>query len=243
MSLEKAIKLEEQTWPQVEAYLKSSKKIIWPIGSTEQHGPSGILGIDFLSTQKIAEQVSARTGTLLAPALPFGMAQHHMNFPGTMTLSPITYIQTVTELLRSLNQHGFDDMIVINGHGGNIAPVTSAFSQLKPGNEKIKLKLINWWHLPEVTAYEKEVFGDNNGFHATCGEISVTRFTHPEAYENVKFEQLKPTPKNYYWPMGPLEFRETFPEGVMGSQPIYSSKAHGEKIFELAVQSILNSVF
>ena len=91
---------------------------------------------------------------------------------------------------------------------------------------------------PSCTEYEKKAFGEDNGFHATCGEISATRFTHPEAYSDVVFEKVASTPKHYHWPMSPTEFRETFPQGIMGSQPLLSSVEHGEKIFNLAVQSL-----
>lgn len=132
---QRALKLEEMTWPRVEQYLGSCKKIIWPVGSTEQHGPSGLLGIDFLSSLKIADAVSAQTQIVTAPVLPVGMAAHHMGFPGTLSLSPLTYIQMLTELFQSLLKHGFEKIYVINGHGGNIAPLTSAFCQCKQNQE------------------------------------------------------------------------------------------------------------
>jgi creatinine amidohydrolase len=238
----KPLKLEEQTWPKVEHYLQKSKKLVWPVGSTEQHGPSGILGVDFLSALKLAEAVSAETQIMMAPVIPVGMAVHHMNFPGTITFSPATYLLVLTELFQSLFKHGFEEIFVINGHGGNIAPITSAFSQCKQKEEIQVLKLINWWILPEVTAYEKKVFGDENGFHATCGEISVTRFTHPEAYEDVNFERLPLTTEAPHWPMSPSEFRAHYPAGNMGSQPVLSSADHGEKIFTLATDAIRKMV-
>lgn len=236
------LKLEEKPWPTVEQYLKNSRKILWPVGSTEQHGPSGILGIDFLTALKVTEAVSAETQIMMAPVIPFGMAVHHMGFPGTITLSPLTYVQMLSELFQGITQHGFQEIYVVNGHGGNIAPITTAFGQCKQKNESHKFKLINWWHLPEVVAYEKEVFGNENGYHATCGEISVTRFTHPEAYKDIAFERLPATPEDTHWPLSPTEFRQHFPLGNMGSQPILSSAAHGEKILNLASLAIQKMV-
>lgn len=239
MMLKNPLKLEEQTWTSVDQYLKSSKKILWPVGSTEQHSPYGILGIDFLTSQSICEQASAQTQIMMAPVLPFGMAVHHMGFSGTMTFSPLVYVQAVSELLKSLTKHGFEQIYVVNGHGGNIAPLTTAFCEVKQKNETCDLKLINWWHLPSVTDYEKSVFGSDNGFHATCGEISVTRFTHPQAYEKIKFAKADDTPEKKHWPMSPEEFRHHFPDGRMNSQPILSSPEHGKKILTIAVQSLI----
>ncbi len=235
--------LSEMPWPQVEAYLQNSKKIILPVGSTEQHGPSGLIGIDYLSAWKLAEAVATKSKIIMAPPLPFGMAVHHMNFPGTMTLSPLTYIHVIKELVQSLRHHGFEDFTIINGHGGNIAPITTAFCELKQNEEDFKIKLINWWHLKEVTDYAQIHFAGKNGFHATCDEVSVTMFTHPHAYEKIQMKDSYPeTPAKYHWPMSPKEFRAHFPDGRMGSQPQLASAAHGQKIFDIAVNAISQTI-
>lgn len=233
-----SMNLQEKTWPQVEEYLKTKNHIIVPVGSTEQHGPTGLIGIDYLSAWEIAKVVGEKTNTLVAPPLCFGMAVHHMAFPGTITLSPLTYVQVITEIIQSLARHGFKEFTFINGHGGNIAPLTTAFCQVKQNNEDYNIKLFNWWHLPEVTQYENNVFGEQNGFHATCGEISVTMYTHPEAYKDIPSMHFLPTGDRPHWPMAPEEFRKTFPDGRMGSNPSLASKTHGEMLFKLAVDSI-----
>ena len=233
-----SMNLQEKTWPQVEEYLKTKKHIIVPVGSTEQHGPTGLLGIDYISAWEIAKAVGERTKTLVAPPLCFGMAVHHMAFPGTISFSPLTYIQVITEIIQSLGRHGFTKFTFINGHGGNIAPLTTAFCQAKQDKETYDIKLVNWWHLPEVTAHESKIYGNENGFHATCGEISVTMHTHPEAYKNVAKMTFTPTKDRPHWPMAPQEFRETFPDGRMGSNPSLCSAEDGKVLFNLAVDSI-----
>lgn len=230
--------LEEKTWPQIEKYLAVKKQIIVPVGSTEQHGPTGLIGTDYLTAWEIAKAVGQKTKTLVAPPLCFGMALHHLDFPGTISLTPITYIQVITEIIQSLVRHGFTELFFINGHGGNIAPLTSAFSQFLQDKEKTNLQLINWWHLPEVTNYESEVFADKNGFHATCGEISVTMHTHPTSFQNHGKTDFIPTPQKTTWPLSPQQFRMQFSDGRMGSQPELSTAEHGKKIFELAVAAI-----
>lgn len=233
-----AMNLQEKTWPQVEEYLKTKKQIIIPVGSTEQHGPTGIIGIDYLTTWEIAKTVGVKTNTLVTPPLCFGMAVHHMAFPGTITLSPLTYIQVVTEIIQSLGQHGFEKFIVINGHGGNTAPLTSAFCQAKQNHETYDIKLYNWWLLPELTEYENKAFGNENGFHATCSEIAVSMYMSPDAYKDIPKQTFTATQDRPYWPMAPHEFRKTFPDGRMGSNPALSSAEHGKVLFNLAVNSI-----
>jgi creatinine amidohydrolase len=49
--------LQHQTWQEVETYLTQSKGIILPIGSTEQHGPNGLIGTDAICAEVIARAV------------------------------------------------------------------------------------------------------------------------------------------------------------------------------------------
>lgn len=237
------MRLSEMTWPKVDEYLRTKNTILIPVGSTEQHGPTGLLGIDFISSQRIAEEVGRRSDTLVCPVLPYGMAQHHMAFSGTVSLTPLTYVAVLKDIIQSLVAHGFRRLIFVNGHGGNIAPITTAFSETLAGGESHSLELINWWHLPEGIAYEKEVFGDENGFHATCGEISVTMHTEPEAYARIgppTFEPtFEPTAKDTPWPLSSKRFRELFPDGRMGSNPALANPHHGKILFEKAVGAIL----
>ena len=82
------MQLHLSTWAEVESYLKASKGIIMPIGSTEQHGPNGLVGTDAICAEVIAKGVGDATGALVGPTIPVGMAVHHMDFPGSMTLKP-----------------------------------------------------------------------------------------------------------------------------------------------------------
>lgn len=235
--------LYEKTWPQVEEYLKTKQSVIIPTGSTEQHGPTGIIGIDFLSAWHIAQAVGKKTQTLVSSPVCFGMALHHMNFPGTISLSPATYIQVIAEIVQSLAHHGFKYFHIINGHGGNIAPITSAMSQVLSQDESYQFNLINWWHLPAIKKYEENAFGNESGWHATCAEISVTMYTQPEAYHSIQMKQdYKKTPSQYPWPMSPKKFKETFPDGRMGSNPSLCSAQHGQEIFNIAVDTISKDI-
>ena len=68
--------LHLQTWEEVETYLKSSKGIIIPIGSTEQHGPNGLIGTDAICAEVIAKGVGEQAGALVGPTINVGMALH-----------------------------------------------------------------------------------------------------------------------------------------------------------------------
>ena len=176
--------LERCTWQEVEDYLEGSKGILLPVGSTEQHGPNGLIGTDAICAELVARGVGETTGAMVAPTLNFGMAQHHMAFRGTMTLRPQTLLAVLVDLLNSLAQHGFERCLVINGHGGNMATIMAAFSELHAAaslnvenrTSRLRCRMRNWWGSPAVTELQKELFGDRDGSHATASEISVTQY-------------------------------------------------------------------
>src|SRR5579883_1552014 len=141
------------TWPEVEAYLERSKGIIVPIGSTEQHGPNGLIGTDAICAEIIAKGVGETADALVGPTINVGNAQHHLAFAGSITLRPTTLIALIGDYVASLARHGFERFFFINGHGGNIATVGAAFAEIQAGASlnpganapPLRCKLKNWW--------------------------------------------------------------------------------------------------
>jgi creatinine amidohydrolase len=235
------MRLHLMTWPQVEAYLARSTAIILPIGSTEQHGPTGLIGTDALCAEAVALQVGEALGVVVAPTLAIGMAQHHMAFPGTMTLKPATLLAMVEDCLLSLVRHGFDRVLMINGHGGNVATVHAAFSQTQMELDRasprptLRTRLVNWWETPEVMAASSRLFGNTVGSHATPPEVALTWALHPELADR---HPLVPTVA----PTGPFfgadDFRERFPDGRIGSNPSLASPASGQELLQIATDEM-----
>lgn len=235
--------LQLATWPEVETYLARSRAIILPIGSTEQHGPNGMIGTDALTAAAIANAVGEAAGALVAPPINVGMAQHHMAFPGTMTLRPSTLIAVVRDCVVSLARHGFERFFFINGHGGNIATVTAAFSEIyaeaslgAPDNRAgLKCVLRNWWENALVKAASKELFGNAEGRHATPSEVSVTWFLHPGAQKPMTLDP--PVAPNGGF-ADAADYRRKFPDGRIGSNPGLASVDAGKRIYDAAVEAL-----
>ncbi|MBV8088059.1 MAG: creatininase family protein [Alphaproteobacteria bacterium] len=237
------MQLQLQTWMEVEAYLRSSHGIILPIGSTEQHGPTGLIGTDAICAEIIAKGVGEAVGALVAPTIAIGMAQHHLGFAGSMTLRPRTLIALLRDLVDSLARHGFDRFYFVNGHGGNIATVTAAFSEIyaerslsATGNApSIKCRLRNWWQNEAVRQLSKELYGDAEGAHATPSEVAVTQFAYPDA---IKSAQLDPPVAPWGEFADAADYRRNFPDGRIGSNPGLASPEAGRRLYEAAVGAL-----
>ncbi|WP_149193168.1 creatininase family protein [Luteimonas suaedae] len=236
------MRLQLSTWPEIETYLTRSTGIIVPIGSTEQHGPNGLIGTDAICPEVVAHAVGEHTGTLVAPTLSIGMAQHHLAFPGSLSLRPATLIAVIRDVVQSLAGHGFRQVYFFNGHGGNVATVQAAFSEIHADSSfsgersPLRLKLANWYMGRRVQQLSRELFADSEGHHATPSEISLTWHAHPgQARPMTLTPRIAPTAA-----FGDAQdYRRRFPDGRIGSDPSLSSIEAGARLFEASVEDTI----
>lgn len=241
--------LQHQTWQEVEGYLRRSTGIILPIGSTEQHGPNGLIGTDAICAEVIAQRAGQSADALVGPTIGVGIAVHHMDFAGTMTVRPSTLIAIIHDYVLSLARHGFRRFFFVNGHGGNIATVQAAFSEIhaavegavgtRRSNEarpdEVRCRLANWWDGRVMHDLAKEMFGDDEGSHATASEVAVTQYVLPDTIKHVPLDPPRaPTGRIH----GPADYRRRFPDGRIGSNPGLATPDHGKRLFEAAVPEL-----
>ncbi|MEC4815042.1 MAG: creatininase family protein [Scytonema sp. PMC 1069.18] len=235
--------LHLSTWQEVETYLQTSQGIILPIGSTEQHGPIGLIGTDAICAEAIARGVGEATQAMVGPTINVGMALHHTSFPGTISLRPSTMIQLVRDYITSLTKAGFTKFYFINGHGGNIATLKAAFSETYahledlqlPNAHKVQCQVANWFMCSSVYKLAKELYGDQEGSHATPSEVAVTQFVYPEAIKQATLSKEVGSGHRIY---GATDFRKKYPDGRMGSNSALATPEHGQQFYESAVKEL-----
>lgn len=238
--------LHLSTWLEVEAYLEQSGGIILPIGSTEQHGPTGLIGTDAICAEAIARGVGEEINAMVAPTINVGMALHHTAFPGTISLKPSTMIQLIKDYVTCLAKAGFTKFFFINGHGGNIATLKAAFAEtyahladLNISNaQKVQCQVGNWFMCGSVYKLAQELYGNQEGSHATPSEVAVTQFVYPEA---IKQAPLSPEVGSGHRIYGAADFRRSYPDGRMGSNPALATPEHGKQFYDLAVKELSNN--
>ena len=104
---------------------------ILPLAAIEQHLEHMAMEHDWrsvsLMARKVAENLSPKV--LVAEAIMAGISEHHMKHPGTLTLKPGTFLAVVSDVIESLSRAGFQNILVLNGHGGNVIPCQQTWDQ------------------------------------------------------------------------------------------------------------------
>lgn len=214
--------------------------VLLPTGSTEQHGPMGLIGTDAFCAEAVAVAAAARTGCLVAPTLALTPAPFNMGFPGTISISPRLFAALAGEVVASLAAHGVRAVIAINGHGANLAPLREAAD-----GAPIPLGITSWWDGPAVKALRADRFGEWEGMHATPSEISITmalfgEWAVPDAAkappEKLSPEFIAAHAGDRHGP--PDAHRAAFPDGRVGSHSALASAAHGDDLLEAAATDV-----
>jgi len=235
--------LHLMTWPEVETYLQDRRGIIIPIGSTEQHGPTGLIGTDAICAEEIAKGVGEEVRAIVGPTINIGMALHHTAFPGSLSLKPTTLILVIRDYISSLTKAGFHKFFFINGHGGNIATMKAAFSETYdyleslnlPASDQVQCQVGNWFMCSSVYKLAKQLYGDQEGSHATPSEVAVTQYIYPNAIKTAPLARPVAQGQPIY---GAKNFRQSYPDGRMGSNPALATPEHGQKFYNLAVKEL-----
>ncbi|GGF68977.1 amidase [Terasakiella brassicae] len=225
------MELQKSTWPEVENYLQSCQTILIPIGSTEQHGPSGMIGTDSMIAEAITKELARRSGLMCAPVLSIGMAEHHMAFAGTISLQPQTLSLVIRDVVHSLEVHGFAEFIFINGHGGNGPVLQRTFQE-----DVTNCRFYNWYMGAETRKLRALLYADQEGRHATPSEIAVVQYLDESTLRNVACDPVCAPALAYE---GAQDMRDKHPDGRIGANVSLADPVDGKRLFETSVDDLM----
>jgi creatinine amidohydrolase len=109
------------TWPEMNEAIAAQKLVILPTASTEQHGKHLPLDVDLFLCESVCLEVGRRAEgrVLVLPPIAYGLNLHHIDFPGTIHIEPDAFIAFCLSITKSVAYHGFQKMLIVNGHGSN----------------------------------------------------------------------------------------------------------------------------
>ena len=119
---------------------------IIPVAATEQHLEHLAMEHDWRSVMHIAVNVANRLQpqVLVAPSMRIGISEHHMRHIGTLSAMPGSWLGVLFDTIASMHRAGFTNILVLNGHGGNINPCKGIWSQFLQRLE-INLSFHSYW--------------------------------------------------------------------------------------------------
>jgi creatinine amidohydrolase len=139
--------MKEMTWVECAAALERGVVVFLPLGSQEEQGPHAPMG-DYVLAEAIALEAAKRSGALCAPVLPFGYADVFRNSPGGIQLQAETFIRVLEDVIGSLLEHGFDRIVICNGHTTNAPLVSQVAWRVRRARGVIVPSLNLWRGLP-----------------------------------------------------------------------------------------------
>ncbi len=246
--------LQEMTWPEVQKKIDSNiLEVLLPIGSTEQHGPHMPLGVDTYIPMWAAEQVAHQTGTPVAPPLWYAPCEHHMGFPGTISLRSSTMMNILFDMCSSLRRHGFREFIILNGHTSGANPVLlTAIDEIQR-----ELKDVRVWIVDVVLMARDAVFGAAETdilYHADEVEAAQMLVARPDLVWLDKAEKIEPVPQSPFMPLGyrgerdqilwrhtPEEWKTLTHLGNIGD-PTAATVEKGQKMMNGLVENVVSFV-
>lgn len=223
------------------AHVEAARLAILPLGAIEYHGPSGPPLTDSLIAEGIASRLAPGLSASLLPVLSYTHCPAHTAvFQGSISVRPETVTSLLQDVLAGLVANGFDRILILNAHNGNIGPAQGAISQVALDEPEAQMLMVNWWEtLPTPDVQELNLFTSGNGGHGHGGplELSVAAVFAPGGVKPGQGPDLPALP-------GEAAFPYYLEKSDLDGWPGYSGKlseidpAKGEVLVKLAVERI-----
>lgn len=239
-------RLERLSWPELQQQAaRRGSTVLWPFGSTEQHGPHLPLCTDALFADRLADAVLERLDPELPiwrlPVQSLGFSPEHLGFPGTLSLPAGLLIDLVVAVGRDLEAAGFDRLVLFNGHGGQVALLEVAARQLRAGCPRLAVMPCMLWRGPEGITELISPPERLQGLHAGEAETSLMLHLAPELVgETRSADGLAGLPPPPGWSLegaAPTAWlsQDISRSGVVGD-PGQASADQGRALFERLVE-------
>ena len=217
--------------------------VVLPVAAMEQHGPHLPVMVDTLLCGEVARRAALRASgrhpVVVAPTVWSGLSEHHMPFGGTFTLDFPTFLSLIECLCRSLRRHGFRRVLLLNGHGGNVAALRVVVDELR--GLDMRLLTATYWQVDPVTI--ADILERQSGVQHACeAETSMVMALRPELVDESQFAAARCVEAGQVAGQAhalhsAMKFEERTPSGAIGD-PTAASAEKGEKLLEAAATAV-----
>ncbi len=245
----KTIRMDEMNWVDIKQAIKDGfKTVIIGVGSTEQHGPYLPTQTDALIADVMVNLIAQKLeNALQAQTIRVGCSDHHLPFPGTISLKKATLKAIIRDYVESLQRHGFENIIFIPSHGGNFNPIKEVIEEVQEKYPNIKIfgftDLMAFVEAGDKIAAEFNITKEEAGAHAGEVETSQMLTLAENLVEKVRFQP------GYLGVLGEEEIEMVFKKGMPSltdigviGDPTKASKEHGKIYIEKMVEFLLDEI-
>jgi creatinine amidohydrolase len=183
------VRLEELRWPEIAA-IANEVPVVLPVAALEQHGRHLPVFTDSMLLGEVVRRSAEVLGdrVIWAPLLWIGNSHHHLDFAGTLSAAPRTYLDLLGDLVDNVVQHGFRRIVILNGHGGNIVPAQQAVFEARQryrGRSDLLLLAATYWLLGSRPREIEPLLVQDQMGHACEWETSMIMHLAPHLVGNV----------------------------------------------------------
>ncbi len=212
--------------------------VILPVGSIEAHGAHLPVGADINIAEMFAIRLAEETDCILAPSITYGPCETMLKFPGTITIENKVLYSTLLNVLESIISHGFRNIYILNGHGGNTGVIRRIISRLNKKDPRNKINFCNWYE-QEVTLKLKSNDLTYRGEHADRMETEMMMLAMPATVHLESAVDHLPT-----WPSdfeNLADYSEIMKFGVEGF-PSFSKIEKARSNYEMIFRSMVYDI-
>ncbi|WP_226367328.1 creatininase family protein [Pseudonocardia sp. ICBG162] len=242
-----AVRYTDLTSSEVQGAIRGAT-LLWPVGSTEQHGPHLPLGVDSVLAEAFATAIAERVHGLVLPTVTIGarslpQSGGGLSFPGTLYVAGPELIRYLAEVLRSISQLPFAHLVVVNGHFENEPLLLEALDEACRSGGMIdrEVTAFSWWNLVDENWMRDQNahFPGWHAEHAGHTETSLMLHLQPELVRQDRPNHDTPPPPGIY--LHPIDTAAASTDGVL-SRTSEASAAAGAALFDHIVQRATNGV-
>lgn len=252
----------EMTWREVRDAAKAGRVAIVPVATIEDHGHHLPIDTDVVLCTTVCERGAALIPDecVLVPPVIHGYSPHHMDFPGTLSIDGHTFIKYVLDITKSLAHHGFDRILIVNGHGSNtpFCEIIARLTVIETKGEAVAMA-VNHWGLNTVYDVVAKIRESEPGgmSHACELETSMYLAINPDLVDmSQAVSEIDPWPTKSIPPYSDLVMGRAAGSSAVAWMPYWSTFSKtgvrgdatrataekGEAILEAAAEGIVQLV-